>query len=316
MHKHDSRDVWGWAQSLMLLEEMRQCGFVADGMNCGATMSSLKKVGLWSVASVMLHEFRASLASLHVERIGRCLGDPFEQTVLVIARGLGVVAALKPPGLTSELVLERLEAQLGEPLTTVSRLDLQTSGILVAAVGVETSAAAYFIMAQFAGRFVKKQYLCLCDGQTLGHPGTQGELRAPLSRSHLMKDNYRVSLPTQGKDARTSYQELATFASADVQSKVALSDNRVFSLTLARPHTGRTHQIRVHFSHIGQPLVSDSTYNADRFEEDSAWCPRMFLHCRRITLCDLAGADFDAKAPLPADLRAAIEMLSNLAVAT
>ena len=75
----------------------------------------------------------------------------------------------------SGISTEDFVAQLGRAgeLSIVSRLDYPTSGLLPLAVGVE-SPADHWLRAQFAGRLVWKEYVCLCEGATLGEVGTQG----------------------------------------------------------------------------------------------------------------------------------------------
>merc|ERR1711937_298405 len=62
----------------------------------------------------------------------------------------------------------------------------------------------------------------------------------------------------------------------------------VYVLLEVSPVTGRRHQIRVHLSSVGRPLVSDSAYNLVTAKQVD-WCPRMFLHCHRMGLLDIAG---------------------------
>merc|ERR1711862_716037 len=85
----------------------------------------------------------------------------------------------------------------------------------------------------------------------------------------------------------------------------------MLTLLAAWPHTGRRHQIRAHLASLGCPLVADTAYGADGFRS-VAWCPRMFLHCRRVSLRDLSGAEFTAEAPLPEDLAAVLSQLRLL----
>ena len=76
-------------------------------------------------------------------------------------------------GISTEDFVARLTAQLQVELSIVSRLDYPTSGVLPLAIG-EDSPADHWVRAQFAGRLVRKEYLCLCEGPALGEVGTRG----------------------------------------------------------------------------------------------------------------------------------------------
>ena len=85
-----------------------------------------------------------------------------------------------------------------------------------------------------------------------------------------------------------------------------------FALLTVRPQTGRTHQIRAHLTHLGHPLVGDTTYLPRRKARlDPIWCPRQFLHAATISLTHPAsGQPMTFSAPLPADLAATLEFLA------
>merc|ERR1739848_754786 len=90
-------------------------------------------------------------------------------------------------------------------------------------------------------------------------------------------------------------------------------------LTLLRvwPLTGRTHQIRVHMQLLGCPLVADHKYGQrEQLRSQRRWCPRLFLHCSRVSLRDLRGNEFDASQELPDDLRAAVSKLRRIELAS
>eukprot|EP00930_Biecheleria_cincta_P088820 TRINITY_DN78075_c0_g1_i1.p2 TRINITY_DN78075_c0_g1~~TRINITY_DN78075_c0_g1_i1.p2 ORF type:complete len:189 (-),score=19.73 TRINITY_DN78075_c0_g1_i1:271-837(-) len=82
-------------------------------------------------------------------------------------------------------------------------------------------------------------------------------------------------------------------------------------LTLGSPtHWSQTSDQSVHLSSIGHPLIADETYGIQAFKHID-WCPRMFLHCRRVQLHDLAGNVFSAEAALPEDLATALAALQE-----
>ncbi|CAE7767918.1 unnamed protein product, partial [Symbiodinium pilosum] len=76
--------------------------------------------------------------------------------------------------------------------------DQPTSGVLPLALGREGSAAANWLAAQFGGRLVQKEYLCLCEGPTFGPEGSFAELSSSLKNIQLSRDTFRVEAVTAG----------------------------------------------------------------------------------------------------------------------
>ncbi|CAE8586863.1 unnamed protein product [Polarella glacialis] len=87
--------------------------------------------------------------------------------------------------------------------------------------------------------------------------------------------------------------------------------DRWFSLVQLRILTGRTHQIRLHMAFLGHPLVGDIKYNAQRFEDDKALVPRIFLHCLRMEFQDLDGSTFVAASDLAPDLQVVLAQMQS-----
>ena len=85
-----------------------------------------------------------------------------------------------------------------------------------------------------------------------------------------------------------------------------------FSLVAIRICTGRQHQIRAHFLHIGHPIVCDGKYTASEvFQSDREWCERNFLHRYRLAFLDFEGRVHEAMTPLPADLVLALSCVES-----
>merc|ERR1719362_2337586 len=218
----------------------------------------------------------------------------------------GIVAISKPSGITTELVIALLENKLSidgrdSRVTCVSRLDFSTSGVLVAALGDERSASTQWLEAQFAGRLVSKGYVALCTGESLGPPGTSGNVNSRLLTKQVGDSVYHTTVSKSGKEAWTEYEVLAT-------TREPCNDGGHLMLLLVQPHTGRTHQIRAHMASLGRPILDDSSYGGRKV----SWCPRVFLHCYRTKLRSIDGIDFIAEALLPEDLLGALQQVSPM----
>jgi 23S rRNA pseudouridine1911/1915/1917 synthase len=177
----------------------------------------------------------------------------------------------------------------------VHRLDLDTSGCLVVAKDDATHLA---LAAQFAERSVEKIYHALVCGAGLPE---RGEIRAAIARHPTHRKRMAVA-DGQGRDAWTIYSVLERLQGA--------------TLAEARLHTGRTHQIRVHFHHVGFPLVGDLTYGKRqnlRLTELTGWtAPRQMLHARELAfLHPGTGRRMDFVAPLPVDFGATLQALRH-----
>jgi 23S rRNA pseudouridine1911/1915/1917 synthase len=176
----------------------------------------------------------------------------------------------------------------------VHRLDKETSGCLVVAKNDETHIA---LAEQFAAREVDKIYHALVCGE----PGrATGEIRAAIARHPTHRKRMAVRDDRDGRAAHTSYKIL----------------ERLYAATLmeAQIHTGRTHQVRVHFQFIGHPLVGDDTYgarqNARLKELTNYAAPRVMLHARELSFIHPRRKKLMTfEAPLPEDFLAALKLL-------
>lgn len=182
----------------------------------------------------------------------------------------------------------------------VHRLDKNTSGVVIAA---KTDEAHYGLARLFAQREVQKQYIGVCMGV---RPQDSGIIDAPIGRRR--GDPTRWGVRPGGKQAATEYSLLAHRSGT--------------SLLRFLPRTGRTHQIRVHCSHSGFPIVADSLYGGGRertknldpvdrpFAHKVLGCfARHALHAHRIRFIHpMTGAEIDLAAPLPTDFRRATSL--------
>jgi 23S rRNA pseudouridine1911/1915/1917 synthase len=168
----------------------------------------------------------------------------------------------------------------------VHRLDKDTSGAMVVA---RNKVAQLNLVSQIKGHRMLKKYLVLVKGCPSPE---QGAIEAPISRHP--KDRKRMAVVEGGRESRTLY-------------KVTRRYNG-FSLVEATLQTGRTHQIRVHFSHKRWPVVGDAVYGM-RVE----WLSRQFVHAWTLGFkLPGSGEYVEFQAGLPADLREALEAVSRL----
>jgi len=174
-----------------------------------------------------------------------------KQAGLVVHPGSGTADATLVEGLLVDRDLPASDDPARPGI--VHRLDKETSGIIVVA---KTEPALSGLKAQFSSRRVDKSYIALADG---GFVEEEGVIDAPIGRDHSRPS--RMAVEPGGRPAQTEFRVLARYPDR--------------SLLLVRPITGRTHQIRVHFSYIGHPIVGDRVYGSRRAE-------RLFLHAWRI----------------------------------
>lgn len=212
----------------------------------------------------------------------------------------------KYPGVYGRFCAERPDADL----RVVHRLDRQTSGCLLFAKGLD---AARALDLAFRARQVGKQYLALVEGIMRSE---RLEIDKPLGPDPRRPGKVTVVKPNS-RGARAA------------QTVVEVEERfRMHTLLRVRPLTGRSHQIRVHLSHRGYPIVADHDYGGRRALLLSEIKPgykrrtgtverplleRMFLHAERIEWTPAAGAPVAAVAPLPDDLVLVLDKLRRFA---
>jgi 23S rRNA pseudouridine1911/1915/1917 synthase len=171
----------------------------------------------------------------------------------------------------------------------VHRLDKETSGAIVVA---RNDQAHRSLAQQFAARTVEKTYLALVHGTM---KEAAGSIRLAVARD--VRRRTRMTARRRAGEGRASQTDWCALAAIGP-----------FSLIEAILRTGRTHQIRVHFSALGHPVVGDTLYGAPRLPvADGKPLPvlgRNFLHAARLGFAHpRTGRRLDVRAPLPAELR-------------
>ena len=179
-------------------------------------------------------------------------------------------------------------SSVGGPLRPgiVHRLDKDTSGALIVALN---DAAHRKLVEEFRERRIGKIYLALLHGKLKEEKGT---IELPIARD-LHRRTRMTARRLEGREART-----------DWRVRLRLGAHTFVEANL---HTGRTHQIRVHFSALGCPVVGDTVYGAPRKEvvgkETLPPLGRYFLHAARVSFDHPRnGTRIESRAPVPFDL--------------
>ncbi len=166
----------------------------------------------------------------------------------------------------------------------VHRLDKDTSGLMLIA---RTEDARADLIAQFKNRTVHKTYQALVKGRLTPESGV---IEAPLGRDP--RNRKRMAVLTEGREARSEYRVVKYIGNCTLLEVV--------------PQTGRTHQIRVHLSAIGYPVMGDAVYGVK-----SPHLSRQFLHaCRLGFRLPATGKYVEFTSELPPDLTQALEALA------
>ena len=127
----------------------------------------------------------------------------------------------------------------------VHRIDKMTSGILIVAKDDFTH---FELSKQFKNRIIKRKYICITLNSM---PNTDGEINENIKRSKINRKKMVVCKSNEGKKAITTYSLLKKFA---------VTKDLNFNFYKCKLKTGRTHQIRVHFSYMKTPILGDQTY--------------------------------------------------------
>jgi 23S rRNA pseudouridine1911/1915/1917 synthase len=243
-----------------------------------------------------------------------------DEGLVVLYEDAHLLAVDKPSGLAAHPVgrirhgtlINKLHARYrsGDPAKDVvprlgHRLDQDTSGVVLV---VKNRRVDALVTEAFARREVEKTYLAVVEGR----PAPEGAVDAPLGPDPEGDTAVKQAVVPGGAPSRTSWRV-----------RTAFSRHALLELT---PHTGRTHQLRVHLAHAGHPIACDHLYGDVRpllaSMADPSLGPgdaevlleRLALHHHRLRLeHPVTGAALVIESPLPADLSHAIARLADLA---
>ncbi len=229
-----------------------------------------------------------------------------DDAVIVINKPVGMVVHPGAGNMTGTLVnalLHHFPNQKHLPRAgLVHRIDKDTSGLLIVA---KTKAAQMDLTDQLKDKAVYRHYQCVVAGDA---PSLQRQktINAPIGRNRNQRT--KMAVTSQGRDAVTHLIGIT-----------ALNDN--YCLLDVALETGRTHQIRVHLSHLGHPLVGDRVYGSRRqlraglttFQRSFIEkFPRQALHAYELGFIHpTTGEDIEVQAPLPDDMQQLIEVLKG-----
>ncbi|MHA1597347.1 MAG: RluA family pseudouridine synthase [Alphaproteobacteria bacterium] len=212
-----------------------------------------------------------------------------------------LIAINKPPGLavqggtgitrSVDGMLDALQFDAPERPRLVHRLDKDTSGVLVLARGVTQAAK---LTAAFRAKSARKIYWAV----VVGVPELKaGKIDMALSKLPGAKGERMVPDPKDGKRAVTYY-------------RIAEKASRKAAWLVMEPETGRTHQLRVHATALGTPIMGDGKYGgAEAFLKGPGLSRKLHLHARAIRLPHPAGGEFQIIAPMPEHMSATWEFL-------
>jgi len=210
------------------------------------------------------------------------------QAIPILYQDDNVVVINKPAGVLTHskgaMNDEFTVAEFFRPFTTyhsdtnrpgiIHRLDRDTSGVMI---GVRNPETAALLQRQFADRKVKKTYIA----EVVGHPKNyQAVIDLPIGRNPSAPSTFRVD--AKGKHAETAYEVIA--------------ETDKTALVKLRPHTGRTHQLRVHMQYLGTPIVGDRVYGKE--------ADRLYLHAYQLEITIPSGDRRVFTAEIPEEFKA------------
>jgi tRNA pseudouridine32 synthase / 23S rRNA pseudouridine746 synthase len=200
--------------------------------------------------------------------------DPPDTPLDILHEDAAIIVLNKPAGLLSvpgklanrqDCLITRLQAARWNALV-VHRLDCDTSGVIIFA---RTKQAQGFLGQEFEKRRTQKTYIARVQGQIAQD---QGHIDLPLASDWAYRPRQKVD--PEGKPAQTDWQVIDR---NPTETRVKLT-----------PHTGRSHQLRVHMLSLGHPILGDQIYAP----ETTGTHPRLMLHAQSLTIRHPIGGEW------------------------
>jgi tRNA pseudouridine32 synthase/23S rRNA pseudouridine746 synthase len=205
---------------------------------------------------------------LHKPSLIRDFGyDPPDGPLTILHEDAAILVLDKPAGLLTvpgklenrqDCLISRLQAARWDALT-VHRLDCDTSGVIIFA---RTRQAQGFLGQEFEKRRAQKTYVARLKGRLMQDTGT---VDLPVGSDWEYRPRQKVDLE-KGRPAVTDWQVLDR---TDTETRVGLT-----------PHTGRSHQLRVHMLALGHPILGDQIYSPETLADHA----RLMLHAETLAL--------------------------------
>lgn len=201
-----------------------------------------------------------------------------DENVIVVNKPMGVISHARGKYWDESSVASFIRAKVaatetGERAGIVHRLDRATSGVMVCAKNSNTMS---FLQKQFSERKVKKQYIAVIEGRITPEKGI---IDIPILRNPNDPKTFMAN--SSGKTAQTEYYT------------VSFKDG--FAVIQMHPHTGRTHQLRVHLAYMKHPIIGDEIYGGMPAE-------RLMLHAKSIEITIPGGHRKVFEAPVPDEI--------------
>ena len=248
---------------------------------------------------------RAALEETHFDAPPRPVDLPLDviyedQAIIVVNKAAGMIT--HPGSGTGEdtlvhALLHHCDGRLSgvgapERPGIVHRLDKETSGLILVA---KTDQAHHKLALAFNQRATFKRYTAL----VLGRPKkSSGSIWDPIGRHPVVRT--RMAVRRDGREAHTDYDQIHVFGQKASELSCVI-------------HTGRTHQIRVHLSHLGHPLLGDVTYGFKDNQLPGIHIPRVMLHATELKLAHpVTGQPLQCQAEPPEDFNQAAQALKEM----
>ncbi len=167
----------------------------------------------------------------------------------------------------------------GDRAGIVHRLDRATSGVII---GAKNQRALSHLQKQFSIRKTRKTYIAVVEGHL---DPKEALIDMPIERNPKAPATFRVG--PNGKPSKTYYE--------------VLKEGPEYSLVELTPETGRTHQLRVHLTKVGHPIIGDPLYGGGKYGD------RLFLHALSLEITLPGGERKTFTAPLPKEFEAQIK---------